>query len=230
MRVNSEEKAAGITLISEKRKLFRLFPVPRETKNKLEQYVELLFECNRSINLVSESSLPHIWTRHIMDSAQLLPLLPKHASSLADLGSGAGFPGMVLAILGVQGVHLIESIGKKAEFLRNAAEKLKVEVMIHRERIEKIRGLKTDIVTARALKPLPQLLTLAEPFMNSYSICLFLKGRSVEEELTEARKYWTFSCDRIPSLSDSSGAILKISHLKRLKSHGVRLSVRKKAD
>lgn len=216
------------TPIGEKNEVFSHFSVPRGTREKLERYVELLQEWNERINLVAENSLSHVWSRHILDSAQLYPLIPASAKSLADLGSGAGFPGMVLAIMGAPNVHLIESVGKKASFLRAVSKELAPDAVVHQERIEAIRGFHVDIVTARALKALPELLRLAKPLMHKDSICLFLKGQKTDEELTEAKKYWTFACEKIPSLSDRSGTVLKISNLKAKHSHGFRHPPRRK--
>jgi len=210
----------------EKTQFFRHFPVPRETEFKLIQYVEMIQESNQRINLVSESTLPHIWSRHILDSAQLLPHIPTAARTLADLGSGAGLPGIVLAIMGVPGVHLVESIGKKASFLQQVAKELNLDIKIIHDRIENIKTRPFDIVTARALKPLPELLKLAKPLINKKSMCLLLKGQKAELELTEARKYWTFACTKTPSLSDPSGMVLKIADLKEINRYGRRISKR----
>ena len=189
--------------------------VPREVIHKLEKYEALLLEWNERINLVSASTLPQLWQRHFLDSAQLMNFIPPSVTSLADMGSGAGFPGLVLAILGVPNVHLIESIGKKASFLKEAVELLALpNVTVHQERVEKIRGLHVDIVTARAVKTLPELLSMAKPLTHKDSVCLFLKGQNVAAELTEGAKYWTFDLEKTPSLSDPSGVVLHITNLK----------------
>ncbi len=144
------------------------------------------------------------------------------------MGSGAGFPGLVLAIMGTQKVHLVESIGKKANFLRLVIDDLELKATVHQERVESLKGLRFDVVTARALKALPELLRYAKPLMHKDSVCLFLKGQQAEAELTEARKYWTFACEKIVSLSDSSGSVLKISDLKALRPHGPNHANRRK--
>ncbi len=195
------------------------FPVSRETTAKLERYEALLKEWNERFNLVAASTIPHIWQRHFLDSAQLFPLLPSKATRLVDLGSGAGFPGMVLAIMGVPEVHLIESTGKKARFLETVAAELGLNVTVHNERAEKVRNLAADVVTARAVTALPELLSLAKPFMGKDSVTLFLKGEKADAELTEAHKYWTFSVEKKGSLSDPSGTILKLCDLKVLRKH-----------
>src|SRR5262249_11206001 len=158
----------------------------------LRRYAETLVKWQNSINLVAPDSLNDLWRRHILDSAQLKPLIPPATSSLADMGSGAGFPGLVLAILGVPNVHLIESDARKCVFIAEAARaaglKPGEDPVIHRARLENLKGLVVDVVTARACAPLAKLLGYAGPFLHGGSTCLFLKGAAVDEELTEAKK------------------------------------------
>lgn len=202
--------------------------VPRETITQLDRYAELLAEWNERFNLVAASTIPQIWIRHFLDSAQLgahiAPLLDTGTTiKLADIGSGAGFPGLVFAILYPKlDVHLIESTGKKANFLREVAKELKLNVSVHQQRAESIRDMEADIVTARAVTALAQLLSLSKPLMKKDSFCLFLKGQNADAELTEARKYWTFASAKSPSLSDHSGTVLKISDLRILRPHGAK--------
>ncbi|MDD3371404.1 MAG: 16S rRNA (guanine(527)-N(7))-methyltransferase RsmG [Alphaproteobacteria bacterium] len=194
--------------------------VPYETKRNLFRYRDLLVEWNDRINLVAKSTLPDIATRHFLDSAQLMSYIPETALSLADMGAGAGFPGLVLAILAKgQGrklkVYAIESIGKKADFLQAVVDDLGLNVEVRRERVENIHDLKTDVIAARALKALPDLLKYANGLMKKGSFCLFLKGKSLTEELTEAQKYWTFDQEIHQSRSDDSGQILIVKNLRR---------------
>lgn len=205
--------------IDQKAAFFAKSYVPHETRPLFERYADLLVEWNERFNLVAKSTLPHLWLRHMEDSAQLAPLIPDQTRCLVDLGSGAGFPGLVLAILGVPEVHLVESIGKKARFLAEVAKELDLNVIVHNDRAEKVRDLQADIVTARAVTALPDLLSMAKPFMGRDSLALFLKGEKAEAELTAARKYWTFSCKSTPSHTDSSGVVLAISELKILRAH-----------
>jgi 16S rRNA (guanine527-N7)-methyltransferase len=186
--------------------------IPPQAEQHLTRYAELLREWNEKFNLVASSTLPDLWTRHMLDSAQLMHFIPETTRSLADMGSGAGFPGLVLSILGAPHVHLIESTGKKAEFLRTVVAELKLSIEVHHARIETLR-LKSDIVTARALKPLDQLLAYAKPIMRPESQALFLKGQNAEAELTAARKSWRFDSEIYQSLSDPSGNVLVISHI-----------------
>ncbi|MEX0921349.1 MAG: 16S rRNA (guanine(527)-N(7))-methyltransferase RsmG [Rhodovibrionaceae bacterium] len=191
--------------------------VSRETLARFSAYAALLEKWNRRINLVGRDTLDDLWRRHFLDSAQLLPLLPAPPEGrrhvIADLGSGAGFPGLVLAILGAGEVQLIESDLKKCAFLREAARAADTEVTIHAKRIEEISGLQADLVTARALAPLDKLLDYARPLLRPGGQALFLKGRGAEQELTALDGHATMTIGRIPSRSDKAGVILSIEGL-----------------
>lgn len=192
--------------------------VSRETLAALTRYAELLTKWQAKINLVSGDSLADLWSRHMLDSAQLYPLLPPNTRVLVDLGSGAGFPGLVLAVLGVAEVHLIESDARKCAFLIEAARLAALapgkNPVIHRARIEAVPGFAADAVTARACAPLDRLLAYAERFLGPQSVCLFPKGAQVEDELTAAEN-WRMSIQRFPSVTDSLGTILRIGHIRR---------------
>lgn len=193
----------------------RQFPaVSHETISRLSAYEKLLIEWNEKINLIAPSTVPQIWTRHFMDSYQLFDLIADKDAVLADIGSGAGFPGLVLACAGMKNIHLIESIGKKANFLREVAKELDLPVTVHNDRAEKIKGLNADIVTARAVASLRDLLPLAHKLAKPGGTMLFLKGKTAPEELTESGRYWIFNIDNKVSLSDPSGVILTIKNLK----------------
>jgi 16S rRNA (guanine527-N7)-methyltransferase len=184
--------------------------VSRETLERLTLYLELLRRWQRAINLVGPATLADPWRRHVLDSAQLLGHLPVRASPLVDLGSGAGFPGMVLALMGVPEVALIEADGRKAQFLREVARATGAVVTVHAERIERLTAWPAAVVTARALAPLPRLLPLAERFLAPDGICLFLKGPTLARELIDAGKSWHMVPEMFPSLSASSGIVLKL--------------------
>ena len=188
----------------------RHIPVSRETLARLEAYEALLRRWSQRINLVGRSTLADPWRRHFLDSAQLLPLLPAAARTLLDLGSGAGFPGLVLAILGVAGVTLADSDSRKCGFLREAARLTGAKVEIYCDRIESLPACAFDAITARAVAPLPELLALAAPFLGPQTRCLFLKGAQGRQELTEARKGWKMQARVHPSLSDPRGVILEL--------------------
>ncbi|MBV9966738.1 MAG: 16S rRNA (guanine(527)-N(7))-methyltransferase RsmG, partial [Alphaproteobacteria bacterium] len=182
--------------------------VSRETVARLEAYAGLLKRWSGRINLVSRNTLGDLWRRHFLDSAQLLRLIPEKTRNLADLGSGAGFPGLVLAILGVPGVELLESDQRKCVFLREAARIANAPVKIIDSRIETVKPHAADVITARACAPLDKLLPLAQRFIVPETICLFLKGENVEEELTAARRNWRMSAARLSSRADPRGVIL----------------------
>jgi 16S rRNA (guanine527-N7)-methyltransferase len=192
-----------------------LVPVSRETLARLETFAELLLLWNRKLNLVGRGTVDDLWRRHILDSAQLHPLLPPTARNLVDLGSGAGFPGLILAILGGPTVHLTESDQRKCAFLREAVRVTGCAATVHAVRIEAAPAIAGDIVTARALAPLGKLLDLAEPFLAPTTRCLFLKGRLAAEELTAARKEWKMDADLLPSRSDPTGIILRLENIRR---------------
>ena len=198
----------------------KLTGVSRETLDRLANYVDLLNSWTRRINLVGRDTLGDVWRRHILDSAQLFPLIPREARKLVDLGSGAGLPGVVLAIMGAPEVHLIESDGRKAVFLREAVRITGANAIIHAQRIDRVPAFAADVVTARALAPLPELLAISERFMGAETICLFLKGRMVDEELTDAAKTWHIRLERQPSLTDPSGCILRLEAIARDPSAG----------
>jgi 16S rRNA (guanine527-N7)-methyltransferase len=191
--------------------------VSRETRAALETYAALLQKWQKAINLISGGTLKDIWTRHFLDSAQLVPLLPEGDGHLTDLGSGAGFPGLVLAILTGRPTHLVESDQRKAAFLGEAARATGCagRVQIHAGRIESVKSWRAPIITARALADLSQLLDWAAPFVTPDTTCIFPKGAKAEEELTAALRVWKMSVERCRSITDPTGLILRLSHLER---------------
>jgi 16S rRNA (guanine527-N7)-methyltransferase len=172
----------------------------------------LLSEGNAVMNLVGPATLPDFWSRHAWDSAQLLQVIPQ-ARVWADLGAGAGFPGLVLAILlkdqpNAQ-VHLVESMAKRCRFLSQVAERLNLPAKVHNARAEDLK-LPVEVVTARACAPMVRLLGYARPYLNSGAVGLFLKGQDVASEIEEATRYWKFDADLSPSLSDNRGRIVRV--------------------
>lgn len=197
--------------------------VSRETMARLEIYDALLRKWQRTINLVSASSLDDAWRRHFLDSAQLAPLAA--GAIWLDLGSGAGFPGMVLAILGVGHVHLVESDQRKAAFLREVAAHTAAPVTIHAVRIESLSRAEigpagADVVTARALAPLDKLLDVAGALVSDTGTLLFPTGRhSVAAALTESRKSWRIDVTEIPSRTQSDSVILRLQGIRHADGH-----------
>ena len=192
--------------------------VSRETREKLELLERELRRWQEIKNLVGPATLDRIWDRHIVDSLQLLDLAPE-ARTWLDLGSGAGFPGLVLAIAGAERglrVHLVESNSRKCAFLRHVVRLACAPATIHEARLEAVIPVfvgGADVVSARALAALPLLLEWTEPLLKAGTIGLFPKGRDAEIELTEARKRWTFAADILPSRTDSEARILRITSI-----------------
>lgn len=204
------------------------FGVSRETLGRLETYAGLLRNWQKTINLVAPRTLDEIWHRHFADSAQIYALIPTGARRLVDLGSGAGFPGLVLAIMAAGDparaalkVALVESDTRKAAFLREVARTLGIAVDIIPARIEseKIRAIveRIDCVTSRALAPLPRLLELSSPLFDAGTTGLFLKGREVASEIREAERDWSFALSLQPSRTDAEARIAVLTGLKSKK-------------
>ena len=195
-KASANDPSLDSVIAADKIAALKLASVSRETEARLDRYIALLREWQAKTNLVAPSTLPHLWTRHIADSLQLADLAPS-ASRWADLGSGGGFPGVVLACAMAETpgarVHLVERIAKKAAFLREAIRITSSPGVVHLaeigDNVDRITG-PVDCVTARALAPLHQLIGFAEPLMRQGAKALFPKGQDVEAELTEAAKYW----------------------------------------
>jgi len=192
--------------------------VSRETLDRLEAYAALLGRWQPAVNLVAASTLPDLWRRHMLDSAQLLPYLPATPCLLADLGSGAGFPGLVLAIMGAGEVELVEADGRKCAFLREAIRVSGAAARVREGRIEVGTARRFAVVTARALAPLAKLLGYAQKSLAPSGIALFLKGKRLEEELTDAGKAWKMTLERFPSLTDPGGWVLRVREITRVRS------------
>jgi len=207
-------------LAANRARALELCPVSRETLERLDLLVAELRRWQRVKNLVGPATLDRVWTRHVADSLQLLDCAPD-ARLWLDLGSGAGFPGLVLALAAPERtpgavVHLIESNSRKCAFLRHAARLTGAGAVVHEGRIEdevaRLSGV--DIVTARAVAPLTQLLAWLQPALKTGAIGLFPKGREVEAELTVAAKSWTYGADLLPSRTDSDGRIVRVRSLR----------------
>lgn len=193
--------------------------VSRETLEKLQRYQALLGEWQQMMNLVSNNSLPHAWERHFEDSLQILPLMPAGPAVVADLGSGAGFPGLVLAICRPDiKMHLVESTGKKCRFLDTVSHETNIPVTIHNERIESVAGsFKVDVITARALANLSALLDYVAPWVsiNPAVSLIFMKGQQADAEVAEARKRWAFDLAEHPSKTEENAKILVLTNVRR---------------
>jgi 16S rRNA (guanine527-N7)-methyltransferase len=188
-------------------------PVSRETEARLARYGALLLERNQSLSLIADSTGDVVWTRHFLDSAQLARLIPDPDQPVVDIGSGAGFPGLVLAIMGLPKVHLIEHNMQKAAFLRTVVEELNLPVTIHAMKSDAVRPFAAGVVTARALKPLDQLIGLGRRFLGQGSLCLFPKGRRAEDEMRDAERKWRMKVERFQSLTDPESTIFRLSDI-----------------
>lgn len=194
--------------------------VSRETAEKLLIYADLVQKWNRSINLVAKGSIEDIWTRHLIDSAQLFGIWDKAGQVWADLGCGGGFPGLVVAMM-AQGarvpltMHLVESDQRKAAFLRTVSRETSTPVNIHAARIAALDPLQADIVSARALAPLTDLLAFAEHHRKPEGQCLFLKGERHGDEIADSLAKWQFEVQKFPSRTQPGAAILKIGEFAR---------------
>ena len=189
--------------------------VSRETMARLEAYEALLRQWQARINLVSQGSLDDVWRRHFFDSGQLCRFIGED-DSVADIGSGAGFPGLIIAIMVNNAVSLVESDHRKAAFLREASRVASADATIIAARAETVAATPADIVVARAVAPLDRLLGLAERWVKSGGACLFLKGAAIKDELTDADRIWDINYDLIPSLSDPAGVILHVKEFRRV--------------
>lgn len=190
--------------------------VSRETIEKLEIYISLLQQWNKKINLVSQQGMDQVWKRHVYDSLQLIRYLDSSVKSIADLGSGGGFPGLILALSTDIPVILIESDMRKTIFLREVLRQTKTQATVLCQRIENVNAISVDVVTARALTSLTQLLEFSKNILNKNGYCLFLKGRSVNLEIEEAQKNWKINYKTFSSQTNADGVIVKINQFERV--------------
>jgi len=180
---------------------------------KLRQFAALVLKWSAKINLVSKHDLPELWARHIQDSLALIPYIPAGTDAAIDLGSGAGFPGLVLAIETGIPFTLIESDSRKAAFLLDAARELQAPAKILNTRIEAAKPIPARLITARALAPLDKLLALAAPHLAPGGVCLFPKGKSYEDELKTAAEHWRWQVERCKNPNNAEACILKLGHI-----------------
>lgn len=194
----------------------KICDVPRETMERFICYSEILLKWQKSINLVSNASLADMWRRHFYDSAQLMEHIgaDKGRLTILDLGSGAGFPGLVLSILGAGQVHLVEAVGKKCSFMKQIIQKTAIDAIVHNVRIEDMDVFPVDLITSRACADLEKLINLTSTFRAEQTDCLFLKGEKAEEEIARAARSWNFKAEKFTSKSEEGGIILKLSQIK----------------
>lgn len=203
-----------------RRRLSAMPDVSRETMERLDTYYDLTLKWTPKINLVSKAAQADLWQRHFLDSAQLWQLRPTGAKSWIDLGSGGGYPGLVIAIIAADAapelhITLVESDARKCAFLRTVAREVGIDVTVLTLRAEALEPNQADVVSARALAPVSTLLDYAGRILRPGGICLFLKGRQTDKELEAAAEMWSFEVTKTPSLTDPDGAILKIKDISR---------------
>lgn len=210
-------------ILSEKM-FFERLNVSRETQKNIRIYAGLLRKWQKKINLVSETTLPDLWGRHFYDSYQLKKLfdLSRVENSdenlqILDIGSGAGFPGLLLSMLDLGTFHMVESNGKKSTFMRQVIRETNCKAIVHTARAEELPPFPVDYIISRACASLDKLFDLGRNFIRQDTICLFLKGQIADQEIEQARANWSFEIEKFTSVSAESGVILKVSHIKALR-------------
>ena len=194
-------------------------PISPQSLQDYQIWEQQLQKWNARINLVAPNSLPDFWSRHALDSAQIVPHIPKDAQTIVDFGSGAGFPGLAIAIAAKHQdsgrvVHLLESSGKKSSFLKSVSRETGLKTVIHAKRIEAVPSLQADCITARAFAPLHRLLPMATLHLKSGGQLVLLKGERADDELENVSEDWSFEVEKQPSLSNESGCILILRDLR----------------
>ena len=188
---------------------------PNQIKS-LEEFILLLLQENEKFNFIGKSTVDNAWERHIVDSAQLLKFIDNKNTKFADFGTGAGFPGMVLSILGVKEMHLVEKAFRKTEFLRRAKLFSQNRVFIHQSKLEELSNLKFDCIVSRALAPLDKLLGYSKKFLKKDGYCLFLKGKNLGQEIELAKKTFDFEYELHFSQTSQESNIIKISNISNI--------------
>ncbi len=201
-------------------RFFEKINVSRETRENILTYAILLKKWQKKLNLVSDTTLPDMWARHFYDSYQLNELFAHRKAEnlkILDIGSGAGFPGLLLSMVGTGEFHMVESNGKKCAFMRQVIRETGCNAFIHNTRVEMMVPFPVDYIISRACASLGRLFVLGQNFIGQETICLFLKGQNVDKEIAEARINWRFEVEKFTSAGRESGAILKVSHIKALR-------------
>lgn len=192
------------------------FAINIEQKKSLETYVSSLLTENTKFNLIGKSTIDDIWSRHILDSAQLIKFINNPQKKFADLGSGAGLPGMVMSILGLKEIHLIEKSFRKADFLRSNKNISKNKIYIHQAKLEELNQILFDCIMSRALAPLTKLLEYCQKFLSPEGYCLFLKGKNLANEINLAKQQFQFDYELFESITAQDSRIIKIKNIKKL--------------
>ena len=199
----------------EKKEILNNFLISTKQEATLQEYLDKLQNYNSHTNIVGKSTLLNPWISHILDSVQILPFIKNKKFSILDMGTGAGLPGIVLNVFGCNNVTFVDSNRKKINFLKIIKKEMNLKINLILGRLENINNLKFDIITSRALANLDKLLTYSQKFMKKNTVLIFLKGKTVNDELKEAQKKWIFKFQKFKSISDSRGSILIIMNIKK---------------
>ena len=206
--------------IQQKEKIFEeinnFFMLNSEQKKCLEDYVSKLLQENENFNFIGKSTIDQTWHRHILDCAQLIQFIKNPQKKFADLGSGAGLPGMVLSILGLKEIHLVEKSFRKADFLRKIKNISPNRVFIHQAKLEELENINFDCIMSRALAPLDKLLEYCKKFLKDDGYCLFLKGKNLPLEISQAKQKFSFEFELFPSLTSKESNIIRINKISNL--------------
>mgnify|MGYP000085363044 CR=1 FL=1 len=200
-----------------KKQIIQSFLINKKQEFFFETYLETLKEYNVHTNVVGKSTLEDPWTKHFLDSLQVSSFVENKTTSIIDMGTGAGFPGLVLSIMGYSDVTLVDSSSKKIKFLGKVKKKLNLNTKIILGRVEKQSNRKFDIVTCRALASLEKLISYSQKFIKKNTVLIFLKGKTVNEEIEQAQQQWSFQFEKHQSISDSRGSIITIRDSKKIK-------------
>ena len=198
-----------------KEEILTKYPALLRQEKNIQKYIDRIIQYNIHTNLVGKSTLADPWSKHILDSFQLVSFIKNKNYSILDMGTGAGFPGVVLSMAGYKNVSLVDSNGKKIKFLKTIKDDLDLNLNIIQGRLEKLYNLRFDIITSRALAKLSILFGYSQNFMKKNSVLIFLKGKTVNDEIFEAKKNWKFKFQKYRSISDSRGVILVVERLSK---------------
>ena len=195
--------------------IIKKYALGKKISEDISKYLDLLIRYNSHTNIVGKKTLTNPWTTHILDCLQILTFIKNSNLSIVDMGSGAGLPGALLSIVGYKNVTLVDSNGKKIKFLKQIQKEINLKINIVYGRIEGLVNIKFDIITSRALSNLDKLFSYSHKLMKKNTVLIFLKGKTVNEEIVRAKKNWSFKYEKHQSISDSRGSLIIVTDLKK---------------